>query len=69
MIYGGVGLGKTHLIQSIGNKISKDNQKSVYYVTSEKFANQFIDSLRENKLKDFTKFYICLLYTSDAADE
>ena len=64
MIYGGVGLGKTHLIQSIGNKISKDNQKSVYYVTSEKFANQFIDSLRENKLKDFTKFYInvdCLI--------
>ena len=64
MVYGGVGLGKTHLIQSIGNKISKDNQKSVYYVTSEKFANQFIDSLRENKLKDFTKFYInidCLI--------
>ena len=64
MIYGGVGLGKPHLIQSIGNKITKDNQKSVYYVTSEKFANQFIDSLRENKLKDFTKFYInvdCLI--------
>ena len=64
MVYGGVGLGKTHLIQSIGNKISNDNQKSVYYVTSEKFANQFIDSLRENKLKDFTKFYInidCLI--------
>jgi len=64
MVYGGVGLGKTHLIQSIGNKISKDNQKSVYYVTSEKFANQFIDSLKENKLKDFTNFYInidCLI--------
>ena len=64
MVYGGVGLGKTHLIQSIGNKISKNNQKSVYYVTSEKFANQFIDSLKENKLKDFTKFYVnidCLI--------
>ena len=64
MVYGGVGLGKTHLIQSIGNKISKKNQKSVYYVTSEKFANQFIDSLKENRLKDFTKFYVnidCLI--------
>jgi chromosomal replication initiator protein len=64
MVYGGVGLGKTHLIQSIGNKISKNNQKSVYYVTSEKFANQFIDALKENRLKDFTKFYVnidCLI--------
>lgn len=64
MVYGGVGLGKTHLIQSIGNKISKKNQKSVYYVTSEKFANQFIDALKENRLKDFTKFYVnidCLI--------
>ena len=64
MVFGGVGLGKTHLIQSIGNKVSKNNQKSVYYVTSEKFANQFIDSLKENKLKDFTKFYVnidCLI--------
>ena len=57
MIYGGVGLGKTHLIQSIGNKISKKLKSSVYYVTSEKFANQFIDSLKENKLKDFINFY------------
>ena len=57
MVYGGVGLGKTHLIQSIGNKISNQPELSVYYVTSEKFANQFIESLRENKLKDFTTFY------------
>tara|TARA_B100001123_G_scaffold326111_1_gene366700 strand:- start:987 stop:1886 length:900 start_codon:yes stop_codon:yes gene_type:complete len=64
MIYGDVGLGKTHLIQSIGNKISNNKELSVYYVTSEKFANQFIDALKENKLKDFTKFYInvdCLI--------
>ena len=64
MVYGDVGLGKTHLIQSIGNKISKNKELSVYYVTSEKFANQFIDALKENKLKDFTKFYInidCLI--------
>ena len=64
MVYGDVGLGKTHLIQSIGNKISKNKDLAVYYVTSEKFANQFIDALKENKLKDFTKFYInidCLI--------
>lgn len=59
MIYGGTGLGKTHIIQAIGNKIinNNNNNKSVYYVTSEKFANQFIDSLKENKLKNFNKFY------------
>ena len=57
MVYGGVGLGKTHLIQSIGNKISKKLESAVYYVTSEKFANQFIDSLKENRLKDFIHFY------------
>ena len=57
MVYGGVGLGKTHLIQSIGNRISNQTETSVYYVTSEKFANQFIESLKGNKLKDFTTFY------------
>ena len=57
MVYGGVGLGKTHLIQSIGNKISKKLELAVYYVTSEKFANQFIDALKENRLKDFIHFY------------
>ena len=59
MVYGGTGLGKTHIIQAIGNKIinNDNNNKSVYYVTSEKFANQFIDSLKENKLKNFNKFY------------
>ena len=58
MVYGGTGLGKTHIIQAIGNKIiNNNNNKSVYYVTSEKFANQFIDSLKENKLKNFNKFY------------
>ncbi len=57
MIFGGTGLGKTHLIQAIGNKIKKNDNESIYYVTSEKFATQFIDSLKENKLKDFTKFY------------
>ena len=57
MIYGGVGLGKTHLLQSKGNKISNKSTLSVYYITSEKFASQFVDALKKNKLKDFTNFY------------
>ncbi|MEQ9288200.1 MAG: chromosomal replication initiator protein DnaA [Cyclobacteriaceae bacterium] len=59
MIYGGVGLGKTHLIQAIGNKIKETNQESfVLYVASEKFASQFIESLKNNSLQDFTNFYL-----------
>ncbi|MEQ8359110.1 MAG: chromosomal replication initiator protein DnaA [Cytophagales bacterium] len=60
-VYGGVGLGKTHLIQAIGNKI-KDAQEesSILYVSSEKFTNQFIDALRNNKVQDFSAFYLNL---------
>jgi chromosomal replication initiator protein len=59
MIYGGVGLGKTHLIQAIGNKIKETNPENfVLYVASEKFANQFIESLKNNNLQDFTNFYL-----------
>jgi chromosomal replication initiator protein len=59
MIYGGVGLGKTHLIQSIGNYI-KDTQpnKFVLYVSSEKFTNQFINAIKNNTLQAFTNFYL-----------
>ncbi|MFT7033810.1 MAG: chromosomal replication initiator protein [Cyclobacteriaceae bacterium] len=59
MIYGGVGLGKTHLIQAIGNKIKETSPEHfVLYVASEKFANQFIESLKNNNLQDFTNFYL-----------
>lgn len=49
MLYGGVGLGKTHLAHSIGVEI-KDNypEKTVLYVSAEKFTQQFIDSIRNN---------------------
>jgi chromosomal replication initiator protein len=59
MLYGGVGLGKTHLVQAIGNHIknSTDN-KFVLYVSSEKFTNQFIDAIRNNSLPSFTNFYL-----------
>ena len=58
MIYGGVGLGKTHLVQSIGNFIKKEEQvKKVIYVASEKFTNQFIDSLKNNNVQSFISYY------------
>lgn len=59
MIYGGVGLGKTHLVQAIGNYIkNRMSDKFVLYVSSEKFTNQFINSIRENNLQDFMSFYM-----------
>lgn len=59
MIYGGVGLGKTHLVQAIGNYIKRQRQdKFVLYVSSEKFTNQFINSIRDNSLQDFMSFYM-----------
>jgi chromosomal replication initiator protein len=59
MIYGGVGLGKTHLLQAIGNGI-KDNgsDKFVLYVSSEKFTNQFINAVKNNSLQVFSNFYM-----------
>lgn len=58
MIYGGVGLGKTHLVQSIGNYIkNNDPSKKIIYVASEKFTNQFIDSLKNNSVQGFISYY------------
>lgn len=58
MIYGQVGLGKTHLAQAIGNQIKQNYpQKTVLYVTSDKFSNQFIDSIKSNSSGDFLNFY------------
>ncbi|NQZ77606.1 MAG: chromosomal replication initiator protein DnaA [Ekhidna sp.] len=58
MIYGGVGLGKTHLVQGIGNYIrSEDPTKKIIYVASEKFTNQFIDSLKNNNVQSFISYY------------
>jgi len=60
MIYGEVGLGKTHLVQAIGNYIEGQagNNKLVLYVSSEKFTSQFINAIRENSLQDFMNFYM-----------
>ena len=58
VLYGGVGLGKTHLAQAIGNQVKQNfSNKTVLYVTSEKFTNQFIDALKNNVVNDFVHFY------------
>ena len=57
-IYGSVGLGKTHLAQAIGNMVLEDNPgANVIYVTSEKFTNEFIDSLSRKTMSAFTSHY------------
>jgi len=58
VIYGGVGLGKTHLAQAIGNEVKcAYPSKAVLYVSAEKFINQFIDSVRRQEINDFIHFY------------
>jgi chromosomal replication initiator protein len=57
-IYGGVGLGKTHLLQSIGNEIlQNDPSRKVKYITSERFTSELIDSIRTQKVNDFKEHY------------
>ena len=59
MLYGGVGLGKTHLVQAIGNDIKNGrDDKFVLYVTSENFTNQFIEALKVNNVQSFSNFYL-----------
>ncbi len=58
MIYGGVGLGKTHLVHAIGNQIKAQHaSKRIIYVASEKFTNQFIEALKNNNIQEFINFY------------
>ncbi len=57
-VYGGTGLGKTHLIQAIGNTIKeKHANKKVHYITLEKFATDFVNSLQGNKANSFKEKY------------
>jgi len=56
--YGGVGLGKTHLLQAIGHFVLDENSRArVLYVTSEKFTSDFINSLSNNTMQEFTNYY------------
>lgn len=57
-IYGGVGLGKTHLIQAVGNGIlAKNKNAKVVYATSEQFVQEFLDAIRYKKITDFAGHY------------
>ena len=57
-IYGGVGLGKTHLLHAIGNKTKYDSpSKAVLYVSSEQFSQQFVDAVKRGSVSDFMNFY------------
>jgi chromosomal replication initiator protein len=57
-LYGGVGLGKTHLMHAIGNAVvAKFPRKRVAYATSEKFTNEFITSIQQGRIDDFRTRY------------
>ncbi|MCX6784956.1 MAG: chromosomal replication initiator protein DnaA, partial [Candidatus Komeilibacteria bacterium] len=57
-VYGGVGLGKTHLIQAVGNYIMAKNPKArIAYLNSEKFTNDYVQSIKNNTIEQFKKFY------------
>ncbi|MBD3109323.1 chromosomal replication initiator protein DnaA [Bacillus sp. AGMB 02131] len=57
-IYGGVGLGKTHLMHAIGHYVLEHNPSAkVVYLSSEKFTNEFINSIRDNKAVEFRNKY------------
>ena len=57
-IYGGVGLGKTHLMHAIGNEILRNNKNAtILYVTSENFTNQLINAIKDNKNEQFRTKY------------
>lgn len=58
VLYGGTGLGKTHLLQAIGNDVIKNESvKSVVYLSSDTFTLDFISSIQKNKSTDFSKYY------------
>ncbi|MCK9351299.1 MAG: chromosomal replication initiator protein DnaA [Candidatus Paceibacterota bacterium] len=57
-IHGGVGLGKTHIAQAVGNKLKEEKSgKKIYYITSEKFSMDYINSVQNNRVHDFKEKY------------
>jgi chromosomal replication initiator protein len=58
LVYGGVGLGKTHLIQAIGNYVLANKKATkVYYVSSEKFTIDFVEAIQKDRVNEFSNFY------------
>jgi chromosomal replication initiator protein len=59
MLYGGVGVGKTHLVQAIGNEIRKSlPDKVVLYIDQNEFTNQFLNALQNHKIQEFQNYYL-----------
>lgn len=57
-LYGGVGIGKTHLIQAVGNAIKAQNPKSkIFYITTEQFVQEFVSAIRSRKTSEFASYY------------
>jgi chromosomal replication initiator protein len=56
-IYGGVGLGKTHLLNAIGNHVAEKTDLRIAYLTTEQFTNEVINSIRYDKMIDLRKRY------------
>ncbi|MDR2177405.1 MAG: chromosomal replication initiator protein DnaA [Treponema sp.] len=57
LIYGGVGLGKTHLMQAIGNYIHENSPSKIIYSTAENFTNEFIQSVKKQEMTTFKNHY------------
>lgn len=58
VVYGPTGLGKTHLVQAIGNRVLQRNRNAkVLYTNSEKFTMEYINAIQTNRVSDFTNFY------------
>ncbi|NBC15930.1 MAG: chromosomal replication initiator protein DnaA [Bacteroidetes bacterium] len=58
MLYGGVGLGKTHLIQAVGNYVKEHHSaETVLYVSSERFTTEFVQAIQHNRVSQFSLFY------------
>lgn len=58
VIYGGVGLGKTHLVHAIGNQlVNSGKQSRVLYISSEKFTVDFVDAIQKDSINEFSSFY------------
>lgn len=58
VIYGGVGLGKTHLMHAVGNKVLKDNPNArILYLHSERFVTDMVKALQRNAMDEFKRFY------------
>jgi chromosomal replication initiator protein len=56
-LYGGVGIGKTHLMQAVGNTLKKNNPDfNILYISTEQFVQEFVDSIKKRKTAEYPSF-------------